>query len=150
MMWHEVWSSLRSTDVANIFYLSFGVLLAKVLVRYLTKLPIIAAEQRDEDAVKAAHFDCLRVGIDLTFLGLVAGFGVLRVVLKHAQQPRLDQIASFQGPFLMIQFIFILLAVIFTTVYRSPEKFKKGTFVPSMMGIFSVITTILFYIVWSK
>jgi hypothetical protein len=151
-MWKQLWSlSLQSSDIVNIFVLALFVLLAKVAVKYITKLPVICNENPSPGAKKAAHFDCLRLGIDLTFVGLVAGLAVIRLALKHTQQPDIYGIASFQGPFLLLQFVLILSAAIFTTVFGSPEKsFGKGIFVPLIFGIASLYCTIATFMVVSR
>lgn len=90
-MWRDFWSlALHSPDFASIFTTAVLILGVQTVVKYITKLPVLLKEPPDQMAKKAAHFDCLRMGLDLSFLGLVASFAVFQLALKAAQQEKLS------------------------------------------------------------
>jgi hypothetical protein len=63
-MWKQLWAlSVQSEDMVNIFVLALFVLLAKVAVKYVTKLPVICSETPTPGSRRAAHFDCLRLPV---------------------------------------------------------------------------------------
>jgi hypothetical protein len=139
-MWKALWSlSLRSTDFVNIFAIATAILALETAVRYVTKLPIIANKPPDPIAKRAAHFECLRLGVDLSFMGLVAGLAVLELAYRVLQQGRTDAMTAYLALFLVVQFFLIILAAIFTAIFNSPETdFKRGIWIPSLIGVVSI------------
>lgn len=151
-MWNQLWAlSVHSDGWTNVFLAAFIVFFFKVVMKFITKLPVICNIPPDPAAKRAAYFDCLRIGLDAGYLGLIASFGVLRLALKDAQHDRVPAIADFQFPFLIMQFTLVLLAAIFTAVFRSPDRnFAWGIGVPSVFGFFSVWGGIAIYVILSK
>jgi len=151
-MWNQIWMlSLRSDGWTNVFLAAFVVFFFKVVIKFITKLPVVCSDSPDPGAQKAAYFDCLRIGLDLGYLGLVASFGVLRIALQHAQKERIAAIADFQFPYLMIQISLVLLAAIFTAMFRSPDRnFTLGVSLPAMFGFVSVWGAVAAFIVLTQ
>jgi uncharacterized membrane protein len=54
-------------------------------------------------------------------MGLVAGLAVLELAHKVVQQGRIDAMAGYGAVFLIIQFLLIVMAAIFTAIFRSPD-----------------------------
>jgi len=114
-------------------------------VRYITKIPVLIKDPPDKAAKKAAHFDCLRMGLDLSFLGLVAAFAVFQLALKaNTQQDQALRIATFQNEFISFQIFLIAWTIFFTMRFESPIKsFLPGIWVPSVIGFLSVYSSAL-------
>jgi hypothetical protein len=144
-MWQQLWTiSQHHEEVAKIFIFSFAILLAKVSVKYITKLPAICnVNPEGQAAKKAAHFECLRLGTDLAFIGMVASLGVMRVVITHARPDQLNAIGTFEASFIALQLVLLLVAAIFTAVFSSPTTtFRRGIWVPSLFGLISVYSAV--------
>jgi hypothetical protein len=103
-----------------------------------------------EDEKRAAHFDCLRIGLDLAVIGLVALFAMFRLVLKTSTSATISTLAAWQPPLLMIQFFLIMLATLFSALYYSPQRnFGKGVFIPQIVGWLSIyISSAVFTILY--
>jgi hypothetical protein len=144
-MWKDFWTvALANPDFASIFTIAILILGVQTAIKYITKLPVFLKEPPDKRAIRAAHFDCLRMGLDLSLLGLVAAFAVFQLAVKAAQQGQATQIATFQTEFTCFQFFLIVWAIFFTMRYESPEKnFYRGIWIPSMIGFLSVYSSIL-------
>jgi hypothetical protein len=126
-----------------IFLTPLIVLLLKTAFKYVTKLAVFVQEKPDPVAKRAAHFDCLRSGVDLAIIGLVATAGTLRVALRTQQAGRISEIATFGIDFILMQTDFVVATAIFSAIFYSPEKaFYKGVFVPTPLGCLSVYTGI--------
>jgi len=144
-MWRDFWSlALGNPDFASIFTIAILILGVQTAIKYITKLPVFLKEPPDRGAVKAAHFECLRMGLDLSLVGLVAAFAVFQLAVKAAQQDQALRIATFQTEFICFQFLLIMWAIFFTMRYESPEKsFYPGIWIPSMIGFLSVYSSVL-------
>jgi hypothetical protein len=140
----DFWSlSLHSTDFVWIFGVSLFMFGIKVGCKYITKFPIFLKEPSDPVETKAARFDCLRIGLDLSFLGLVAAFAVFRVSLSGAAQAQVASLTTFELAFIAFQVLLLLWAVIFTTIFYSPVKhFQLGIWIPSAIGFLSVYSSV--------
>jgi hypothetical protein len=144
-MWKDFWSlALANSDFASIFTIAILILGIQTTIKFITKLPVLLKEPPNKRAIRAAHFDCLRMGLDLSFLGLVAGFAVFQLAVKAPQQSGATQMATFQTEFICFQFLLIMGTIFFTMRYESPEKnFYRGIWIPSMIGFLSVYSSIL-------
>jgi hypothetical protein len=144
-MWKDFWAlALQNPDFVSIFTIAILVLGFQTLIKYITKLPVILKDPPDEVAKTAAHFDCLQMGLDLSMLGLVASFAVFQLAIKavRSDEVALARVTAFQMEFIIFQFILMVLATIFTTVFASPEKtFYRGIGFPSVIGAFSVYSS---------
>lgn len=144
-MWRDFWSlALENPDFASIFTIAVLILGVQTAIKYITKLPVFLKQPPDQVATKAAHFDCLRMGLDLSLLGLVAAFAVFQLALKAAQQDQTIRIATFETEFICFQFFLIVWAIFFTMRFESPERsFYRGIWIPSIIGFLSVYSSAL-------
>ncbi|HXY78738.1 MAG TPA: hypothetical protein VEH47_07975 [Candidatus Acidoferrales bacterium] len=137
---------LHTPDFWWIFLVALLVMLVKAIFKCITKLPIFIKEPPDASAIKAAKFDCMRMGLDMAFIGLVTVFAVFRLAFKSAQQARSVELDTLQGIFVLIQIGLVGLATFVTTIYHSPEKsFVKGIAAPFMVGWLSIYTSALVF-----
>src|ERR1700740_1641995 len=103
-MGKDFWTlSLHSPDFTWIFGVAFLMLCIKSGFKYITKFSVFLKEPRDLVETKAARFECLRLGLALSFLGLVAAFAVFRVACKGAEQAEIAWLATFQTAFIAFQ-----------------------------------------------
>jgi hypothetical protein len=139
------WSiSLHSGDFVWIFGVSLFMFGIKSGCKYITKFPVFLKDPRDPVETKAARFECLRLGLDLSFLGLVAAFAVFRVALNGAGLAQIASLVSFEFAFIAFQFFLMVWAVIFTTIFSSPERhFQQGIWIPSAIGFLSIYSSVL-------
>jgi hypothetical protein len=146
-MWDQLWTlTLQPGALMAVFVPAFIVFAIKTAAKFLTKLPIILNDPPIPDKKKAAYFDSLRVGLDLSFIGFVGSFGILGIALKHADQSHVQTIADFQFTFLGVQLFFVFLTVISTAMWSSPENsFKRGIWIPSSLGFFSIYVAVAAY-----
>jgi hypothetical protein len=150
-MFRQSFALLASADFADLFLVAFFVLVAQTTVKFLTKLPVLCNEPPDAIEQRAARFDCLRLGIDLAFVGFVAGLGTLRMGISNPKSIDVHAIADLQTLFIIIQVVLILLATLFTAIYRSPmTSYKRGIWIPSLIGTISVIFALATFLALSK
>jgi len=142
-MLKDFWKlSLYSPDFTWIFGVAFLMLFIKGGFKYITKFSVFLKDPQDPVETKAARFECLRLGLDLSFLGLVAAFAVFRVAFKGVEPAQIAWFATFQLAFIAFQLFLITWALIFTTVFYSPEKhFQRGIWIPLAIGFLSVYSS---------
>jgi hypothetical protein len=130
-----------------IFVTPFMVLLIKTAFKYVTKIAVFVQEKPDPIARKAAHFDCLRTGLDLAIIGLVATAAAVRFALKTSQQlTRIPDLATRGIVYLLVQFAFVGFTAFLSAVFYSPEKsFIKGVFMPTPLGCLSIYSAVLVF-----
>lgn len=134
--------SFRSLDFVSIFLTAMFILLLKTVAKYMTKLHVFVSERSDAADKRNAHFDTLRVGVDLSIIGLVATFAVFREAIK-IQPARGPDLVIMQQFFTIIQLILVLLAVFFSAIFYSPQKtFYRGWIIPFVIGFFSLWVSI--------
>lgn len=139
-------------DFAKIFWTAFGVLFFKVACRYMTRAKVWSVSSPvDQRARRAAHFECLRMGIDLTVLGLLGVFSVCEMALRQVNSSKFSDLHSVETEILLLQFALVVLAVIFLSIFDSPEEsFKRGVWIPNIIGWVSIVISIaLFYVLTS-
>jgi hypothetical protein len=141
----EFWSlSIRNPDFTWIFIVAFLLLCTKTTCKFITKLPVFVLDPPNPRDTKAAHFDCLRVGLDLSFLGLVATFALFRIAFMGAEQAQIARLATFEPEFIMFQVFLMTGTLLFTAIFHSPEKhFYRGIWIPSMIGFVSVYSSVV-------
>jgi len=148
-MWRElVFPSYRDPQFVRVFLTSIVVLALSTVFRYLTKLPILGASepvgQLDKKAEwiaekRAAHFDCLRRGLDLCILGLVTFFVVCRLALEKSSSPVASQLATLEPILVFILIILLGLTTLFMALFRSPiDTFWRGVLIPGLTGWLSL------------
>ena len=143
--------SLSSTDFVNIFALAAIILIIQTTVRFMTKLPIICNDPPNAAAKREAQFECFRLGIDLSIMGLVTGVAVFEVAMKFVEQNNADAMGAQLAAFMLVQFLLILLAAVSTTIYRSPVKqFHLGIWIPSLIGVISLYVSAAEYFTLGK
>lgn len=136
-------------DFTKIFLTAFAVLALKIVCRYMTKVRFLSiSTEVDVKAKRAAHFECLRMGIDLTVLGLLGVFAVCEMALRQVASTKLSDLHSIETGILLLQFTLVALAVLFLTIFDSPEKcFKRGVVIPNFIGWISIMISVgLFYL----
>jgi len=151
-LWKALWNlSFTGPDAIDVFGIAFVIFLLQVTVKYLTKLPILGAVPPNPTEEREAHFDCLRLGIDLGFLGLVSGIGVLQVAVSKLHDAPKTAVEHFQPMFIVLQILLVLIATIFTGIFRSPKtQFKRGTWIPAIPGVCAVYCAIALYLMIAK
>ena len=146
-LWKALWNlSFTGPDAVDVFGIAFGIFFLQVAVKYLTKLPVLGADTPDPVEQREAHFDCLRLGIDLGFLGLVSGIGVLQVAVSKLHGDPHAAVEHFEPMFIVVQFLLVLIATIFTAIFRSAStQFKRGTWIPVIPGLCAIYSAIALY-----
>jgi hypothetical protein len=146
-MWKAFWSlSLGSPEFVNIFLGATAILAAQTAARYVTKIPILSSKPPDPAATRAAHFDCLRLGLDLSFMGFVTILAVLWLAHKIVQKDSADEMMAFGALFLVVQVFLIILTAFFSAIFDSPETdFQRGIWIPSLIGTVSIYLSIYFF-----
>jgi hypothetical protein len=138
----------ENQEFSNIFILAVAIALAKVVTKYLTKLRSTAAT----GYTRADHFDCLRLGVDFAFIGLVAGFGTLRALLRQSQDPSktvstLNSLLRSQSTFLAIETLLLLATILFATIFHDAAKtYYRGIFVPGIIGLLSISFALILFV----
>ena len=136
----------HSADFMWIFLTALLVILFKTVIKFITKLSVFLKQPPDPSEIKAAKFDCLRLGLDLTVLGLVTIFAVFRLALKIAEPTRIIELYTLQTVLVMVQLVLVALATFVTAVFHSPEKeYVKGIFWPFIFGWLSLYTSAVVY-----
>lgn len=124
----------------TIFLLSLAVASLKVVVKYLTKLRSTA----QSGFGRSDHFDCLRLGVDLAFLGMVSVFGIFRAVSAQSQgrfatTEGLRALINMQPLFTVMEVVLLSVAVIFAAIYWDPKThYNRGIWIPSFFGVLSI------------
>lgn len=138
--------SFRSLEFVSIFLTAMVILLLKTVAKYMTKLHVFVSERSDPVARRTAHFDTLRVGVDLSIIGLIATFAVFREAIK-IQPTRGSDLVTMQQFFVVIQLVLVLLAIFFSAIFYSPQKtFYRGWIIPFVIGFLSLWLSIgIFY-----
>lgn len=129
---------------STIFLLALAIATLKVVVKYVTKLRSTAKNGFS----RSDHFDCLRLGVDFAFLGMVSVFGIFRAASTqpagHFATPEgLKALLNVQPLFIVIQVVFLLGAVIFATIFwDSTTHYHQGIWIPSIFGLSSILCAI--------
>jgi hypothetical protein len=145
-------SSTRSTEAINIFGTAFGVLLITVVVKYWTKAYIFRPELRaTETAKRAAHFECLRVGVDLSLLGLGTYLSVTQIALEKNLPGAVSTLQKWNGAIIVGQIALLVLAGFTTSLTDSADNhFRRGIALPFVWGWISICTSAaVFYHIFS-
>ena len=135
-----------TAEFGRVFVLAFSVLLLKVSLKYLQKGNVLAVSQdRSQKEKDAVHFECLRVGVDLAIIGLVAYLNILFIAAHRRAAPfsLADQIN------ILVIVVLLIVSVVATMIFDSAEKaFLRGIFIPNILGFAAVwISAQAFWIV---
>lgn len=137
----------ENQNFTNIFILALIIAVTKVAVKYITKLRSTADGMERSD-----HFDCLRVGVDFAFIGLLAGLGVLRVLLRQVQDPMsgantLNSLMTYQAVFLAVEILLLVCAVLFAGIFFDWNRsYYRGIFVPGVFGVLSLLLSVTLFL----
>lgn len=132
-------SSLSQPEFVWIFVTPFIVLLIKTAFRYITKIAVFVQERPNKAAKTAAHFDCLRTGVDLSIIGLIATIGAVRLSLKVSKPDHIPQLATVGMEYILVQVAFLAVVAFLSAIFYSPEEtFYRGVFFPTPFGLMSV------------
>lgn len=141
--------SFRGVYGIQIFITAFVVVFIKVGLKYSTKMNVFMESESgnvDPSLRKAAHFDCLRIGMDLALLGSVCFISILRVALSTAgkiDNSRLAVLGTMEPLVLLVQLGLLVFATFFTGIYNSPEtSYRKGIVVPGTLGVVSILLSV--------
>lgn len=144
---------LLRTESVSILGISVLVMGLQVVSRVLTKLSVFAASAEAEAGVRrAARFECLRIGVDLSYLGLTAFFAVGWVALARVDLSQFapESIYTLAVVLALVHFFLILGAILATGRFDSPEKtYWLGLYVPNIIGWCSLTlsATLLFFVI---
>jgi hypothetical protein len=139
-MLEEFLQTLWSPKFIEIFGIALLVQFATILAKYLTKLRVIGVSSTaGPDERRAAHFDCLRVGLDLSIVGIVSFFAIIQFVFSavasQTAQPGVADLGGLPTVCGIVEFSLLLLAITFTGLYDSPRlSFWRGIFIPGIFG----------------
>lgn len=133
-------------EFGRVFALAFSVMLLKIFIKYLQKVNVFAiSEARSQKEKDIVHFECLRIGVDLSILGLVAYLNILYIAAQRnaASFGAADQVN------IVVLVVLLIVSIIVTAIFDSPEKsFYRGIFLPNMFGFIAVwISAQTFWIV---
>jgi len=140
---------LDNPDFSTIFIFALAIALAQLVAKYMTKLRSSAFHNGFN---RSDHFDCLRIGVDFAFIGLVAGFGVLQALQRQAQDPSksvstLNSLQKWQPVFLTTEIVLLFFAILSAAVfYDSNRNFYRGIFLPGVFGVLSVIVSVMLFL----
>jgi hypothetical protein len=151
-MIYKLAHSFASIEFVRIFLTAFAVLFVSTVCRYATKAGLFSVSHpAPQPEQRAAHFDCLRIGADLALLGLVGVFSVCEVALPRLDSRKALDVHASETLIVIFQVALLLSAVVALTVFDSPEKsFKRGIFIPNLVGWISVMISVaLFYVLTS-
>jgi len=141
--------SFRGMHGIQIFITAFLVVFIKVGLKYCIKMNVFMVSQSatvDPSEKKAAHFDCLRIGMDLALLGIVSFISILRVALSttsNIANSRIAVLGTMESLVILIQLVLLVFATLFTGIYNSPEiSYRKGIYIPGMLGVASILVSV--------
>jgi hypothetical protein len=138
--------SFRGTHGVQIFLVALIVVFIKVALKYATKIDIFKdSAQPTRDQKRAAHFECLRVGMDLALLGIVCFVSTLRATLSVAipDVAQMNALGNLQPSVLLFQILLLVLATIFTGIFDTVEKsYRRGILVPGILGCVSITISV--------
>lgn len=141
--------SFRGVYGIQIFITAFIVVFIKVGLKYSTKMNVFMVSESgkvDPSLKKAAHFDCLRIGMDLALLGIVCFISILRVALSmdgKIDNSRMAVLGTMEPVVLLVQLGLLVFATLFTGIYNSPEaSYGKGITIPGTLGVISIILSV--------
>jgi hypothetical protein len=141
---------LLSPEFFSVFGTSLAVVIITALAKYLTKLRLFGVSVEVTEAIKlerdAAHFDCLRMGIDLSILGLGTYLSIVQLAVAKVPGAA-EKLEGINQGIVLFHIVFLFLAIIATGYYDSPVKsWKKGIVIPSILGWVSILTSVgVFY-----
>ncbi len=140
-------ASASGAQALNIFGTGLLAFFLTVLIKYLTKLHLFRPESiATEDEKRAAHFDCLRVGIDLSLLGLATYLAVTQIALENNMASAVFIVGKWNGTMILVQVVLLIGAIVVTTLTDSPAKFfKKGIAFPFVLGWISICISAAFF-----
>lgn len=127
------------TEFVWIFVTPLVVLLVKTAFKYVTKIAVLVQDKPDPNARRAAHFDCLRTGLDLAIIGLVATAAAVRLALKTSHEGQIGQLATQGMTFLLVQVALVTFTAVVSAIFYSPDRtFYRGVLLPLPLGCFSI------------
>jgi hypothetical protein len=136
----------ENRDFSEIFLVAFITTLAQVVARYITKLRAATPK-----FTRKEHFECLQLGVDFAFVGIVSGAGVLGVALKQSinssqSQATIIGLLLAQSPFLLTEILLLLIALLSAAVYWNwKESYFKGIFLPGIAGAASIVFSVMLF-----
>jgi predicted membrane channel-forming protein YqfA (hemolysin III family) len=141
-------SSAAGWDVISIFGTAMLVLFITVSMKYWTKAYLFGPSSQATKAEKrAVSFDCARVGIDLSILGLGTYLAVTQLALEKNIPVAVTTLHKYNAAIVLTQTLLLILAGIATTVTDSSVKrFWSGILIPVGLGWVSIwISATVFY-----
>ena len=144
---------IGSLEFLKIFATALVVFVLQVLSRFLVRLRVFAASAEAAESEKqSARFECLRMGLDLSYLGLVTFFAVSGLALARSNPVDFPGLETLGFIFGFVQFGLVVSAILTMGIYDSPmTTFKRGIWIPNLIGWTSVsVSAALLYFVISK
>jgi hypothetical protein len=136
----------ENQDFSEIFIVALITTLAQVVARYITKLRAASPK-----FTRKEHFECLQLGVDFAFVGIVSGVGVLGVALKPLLDPSkhqttIPELLLRQSPFLITEVLLLLIALLSAAVFWDwQDSYYKGIFFPGMAGAASIVLSAMLF-----
>ena len=140
-------SSTSGAQALNIFGTALIAFIITVLIKYWTKAHLFRLDSTaNKTERRAAHFDCLRVGVDLSLLGLGTYLAASLIVLEKKMAGAIAVLSEWNGTIILIQIVLLIAAGVITTLTDSPAKaFKKGIILPFVLGWISICVSAMFF-----
>jgi hypothetical protein len=139
----------RLAQTAGIFGTAILVVLITLLLKCITKLKVYGNPAPEAAARKQeATFDILRMGVDLSILGLGTYLAIFK--LAHEKVPGVAANLTGWNDFIIyVQLSLLLSTALLTAFYDTPEDgWVKGVWFPFLLGWMSIwISAFLFYYV---
>jgi hypothetical protein len=140
-------ASTSGSQALNIFGTGLIVFFVTVLIKYLTNVPLFVPNSTATAAEKrAAHFDSLRVGIDMSLLGFATYLAVTQIALENNMARAIQIVEKWNATIILAHLFLLIGAVLVTMLTNSPSKFfKRGIAFPFVLGWISLCISAAFF-----
>lgn len=146
-MLQEVLYSFLTLSSLDIFGTSFLLVLLTVFSKYIVKIVPLGDPDKVPFALKRqAQFEVLRIGEQLTILGLVSFLAVFQLALRGVGEAMKSRLGVMNAFFVILHLLLFLGAVAASARFNSAEKgFFRGILLPGAFGWVSILCSAGFF-----
>jgi hypothetical protein len=131
-------------DLINLFFIPLGTTVIGVLCRYVENHDVFGSLHRDKTEQLEAHFENLRVGVDLILIGITAVIGIVELT-TNGRLENLTNALIGSAVFLVITQLVLLVGIMFCHLIGRFPRWAVGLYLPNMLGVVAALLAIGFF-----